>query len=546
MENKTFSHYNIIRKLGAGGMGSVYLAEDQDLPRRVALKFLPPEYTKDKTLKERFFREARATAALEHPNIITIFEAREFEGQPFIAMQYINGPTIGELIDERGKIDIAESVSIITKVLDTLEDTHKNGISHRDIKPSNVMLKDGKFVRVIDFGIAKAQTDPQLTAVGTAFGTPAYMAPEQFSAQPDANNALFDIYATGVTFYYMLCGRLPFEANNPYQIRDDKMSKIPAKPSEHTPSISPELDRVILKSLARKPEERYQSAKEMEDAILAAMKSDATMVIQESDGGEKATVMIETSDENKPPSKPKGMLIGIAGAIAALAVTFYFASCPLLGINCAEITPPITALNAPTLYSPLSGERLGTPNPTFVWGSVAEADGGYALEYASSSSFDQPTKVNNITDTTYTVIANLSNGQYFWRVQSTDTQGRLSEFSQAVAFAIDFASDQPPVKPAIDTAVAKTESSEIISIDPAAPLVDVVVASIPPLAQIYVDGQIQKDKQTPKTISIRAGQHTIKVRWEEIDEEMSKTVDIKAGADNRIIFNYQDNTITVK
>ena len=101
------------------------------------------------------------------------------------------------------------------------------------------MLKDGKFVRVIDFGIAKAQTDPQLTAVGTAFGTPAYMAPEQFSAQPDANNFLFDIYATGVTFYYMLCGKLPFEGNNPYQIRDDQTTKTPANPSVHTPRISP-------------------------------------------------------------------------------------------------------------------------------------------------------------------------------------------------------------------------------------------------------------------------------------------------------------------
>ena len=548
MENKTFSHYNIIRKLGSGGMGSVYLAEDQDLPRRVALKFLPPEYTKDKTLKERFFREARATAALEHPNIITIFEAREFEGQPYIAMQYINGPTIGELIDERGKIDIAESVSIITKVLDTLEDTHKNGISHRDIKPSNVMLKDGKFVRVIDFGIAKAQTDPQLTAVGTAFGTPAYMAPEQFSAQPDANNALFDIYATGVTFYYMLCGRLPFEANNPYQIRDDKMSKTPLKPSEHTPNISPELDRVILKSLAKNPEERYQSAKEMEDAILAAMKSDATIAIQKSDSGEKATVIIETSDEKKPPSKPKGMLIGIAGAIAALAAIFYFASCPLLGINCTVLDPVLTKLKAPTLYSPLSGEQLQTPNPTFVWGSVAEADGGYALEYASSSSFDQPTQVNNITDTTYSVIANLSNGQYFWRVQSTDTQGRLSEFSQAVAFAINIAPGTPSVTPAKDTVIAKTERTEIISpaVDLAAPMVDVVVASLPHLAQIYVDGKPLKDKQTPKTISIRAGQHTIKVRWEEIGEEMSKNVVIKSGVENRIMFNFQDGTIIVK
>ncbi|MCH7947365.1 MAG: serine/threonine protein kinase [candidate division Zixibacteria bacterium] len=545
MENKTFSHYNIIRKLGSGGMGSVYLAEDQDLPRRVALKFLPPEYTQDKTLKERFFREARATAALEHPNIITIFEAREFEGQPFIAMQYINGPTIGELIDQRGKIDIAESVSIITKVLDTLEDTHKNGISHRDIKPSNVMLKDGKFVRVIDFGIAKAQTDPQLTAVGTAFGTPAYMAPEQFSAQPDANNFLFDIYATGVTFYYMLCGKLPFEGNNPYQIRDDKMSKIPAKPSVHTPSISPELDRVILKSLAKNPDERYQSAKEMEDAILAAMKSDPTMAIQKSDSGEAATVIIDTTGGKKPASKPKGMLIGIAGAIAALAVLFYFTSCPLLGINCAVVEPVITELKAPTLYSPLSGEQLETQNPTFIWGSVPAADGGYALEYASSSSFDQPTQVNNINDTTFSLVANLSNGQYFWRVQSTDTQGRLSEFSQAVAFAINITSEKEPSPPPIITNNGNTEKTSADAV-PLAPMVDVVVASIPHLAQIYVDGQLQKDKQTPKTLKIRAGQHTIKVRWEEIGEEMSKNVVIKSGVENRIMFNFQDGTIIVK
>ena len=551
MENKTFSHYNIIRKLGAGGMGSVYLAEDQDLPRRVALKFLPIEYTKDATLKERFFREARATAALEHPNIITIFEAREFEGQPYIAMQYINGPTIGELIDERGKIDIAESVSIITKVLDTLEDTHKNGISHRDIKPSNVMLKDGKFVRVIDFGIAKAQTDPQLTAVGTAFGTPAYMAPEQFSAQPDTNNFLFDIYATGVTFYYMICGKLPFEGDNPYQIRDDKLSKIPLRPSEHNSSISPELDRVILKSLAKNPDERYQTAKEMEDAILATMKADAnqaTAIILESDSGEKATVVIDTTDEKKPPSKPKGMLIGIAGAIAALAVTFYFASCPLLGINCAEMTTPITTLNAPTLYSPLSGEQLETPNPTFVWGSVAEADGGYALEYASSSSFDQPTQVNNITDTTYSVIANLSNGQYFWRVQSTDTQGRLSEFSQPGLFSINILPDTPPVSVTKDTVIAAINNAENKSpvINPNAPMVDLIVTSIPYPAQIYVDDRALKDKETPNTISIRAGKHDIKVRWEEIDEEMSKILDIPAGSKMRIMFNYQLDTIMVK
>ena len=167
------------------------------------------------------------------------------------------------------------------------------------------------------------------------------------------------------------------------------------------------------------------------------------------------------------------------------------------------------------------------------------------MEYASSSSFDQPTQVNNINDTTFSLVANLSNGQYFWRVQSTDTQGRLSEFSQAVAFAINITSEKEPSPPPIITNNGNTEKTSADAV-PLAPMVDVVVASIPHLAQIYVDGQLQKDKQTPKTLKIRAGQHTIKVRWEEIGEEMSKNVVIKSGVENRIMFNFQDGTIIVK
>jgi serine/threonine protein kinase len=519
------------------------------LPRQVALKFLPPEYTKDKTLKERFFREARATAALEHPNIITIFEAREFEGQPYIAMQYIKGPTIGELIEQRGKIGIGESVSIITKVLDTLEDTHQNGISHRDIKPSNIMLKDGKFVRVIDFGIAKAQTDPQLTAVGTAFGTPAYMAPEQFSARPDANNTLFDIYAVGATFYYMLCGKLPFEGDNPYQIRDDKMSKIPTKPSELCPGISNELDRVILKSLAKNPEERYQSAKEMQNAIEDLIGSDPTIVIRASD--DEATVILDAPPEK---SSPKKLLFGIVGTVAPLAVVFYFASCPLLGINCSTNEPvqpaetTIATLVAPILSSPADGDVLTSANLTFNWSAISGADIRYTLEYDTDTSFRQPTRIENIYNSSFALAEGLANGQYSWRIQAQDGQGGMSDFSQASVFTINVKSDTSPEKQTKDTVIAVASDKEKISarINPNAPMVEIVVASIPPLALIYVDGQLQQDKQTPKTLSIRAGEHDIKVRWAEIDEEMNKIINIRPGADNRIVFDYQNDTIMVQ
>src|SRR3990172_5596595 len=279
MENKTFSHYTIIRKLGSGGMASVYLAEDNELPRQVALKLLPNQFIADKALTERFFREARAAAKLEHPNIILIYEASIYQGQPFIAMQYIEGPTVAELITAKGKIEIEEAVSIICKVLETLEAAHKKGIFHRDIKPTNVMLKDGKYVRVIDFGIAKAATDSNLTAAGTAFGTPAYMAPEQFSASPDANAALYDVYAVGVTFYYMLCGKLPFEGDNPYTIRDLKIYKKPINPSAMASNIPPALDDVVMKAMAANPKDRYQSAQAMYDAVHGALKATQTAII---------------------------------------------------------------------------------------------------------------------------------------------------------------------------------------------------------------------------------------------------------------------------
>ena len=355
MENKTFSHYTIMRKLGSGGMASVYLAEDNELPRQVALKLLPNQFIADKDLTERFFREARAAAKLEHPNIILIYEASIYQGQPFIAMQYIEGPTVAELITAKGKIEIEEAVSIICKVLETLEAAHKKGIFHRDIKPTNVMLKDGKYVRVIDFGIAKAATDSNLTAAGTAFGTPAYMAPEQFSASPDANAALYDVYAVGVTFYYMLCGKLPFEGDNPYAIRDLKIYKRPVNPSTMASNIPPALDEVVMKAMAANPKDRYQSAQQMFDAVHSALKATQTAII---DIKEDPAVFKQSAPANQ--KKPKWAYAIAAGLV--LLVAGYFVS-PYIGKDDSDSgasdstnfeTPPLK-LSAPLALSPPDG-----------------------------------------------------------------------------------------------------------------------------------------------------------------------------------------------
>ncbi|MCH7753897.1 Flp pilus assembly complex ATPase component TadA [candidate division KSB1 bacterium] len=201
------------------------------------------------------------------------------------------------------------------------------------------------------------------------------------------------------------------------------MSKIPTKPSEHCPGISAELDKVILKSLEKDPKKRYQSAKEMQDAIEASIASDSTIVIKSNEA--EATVILDAPPEK---SSPKKLLFGIGGAVAALAVAFYFASCPLLGINCSDSgqttnQPAVTTITkraAPILFSPAGGGVLTNAKPTFIWSAISGAAISYALEYSVDNSFNQPTRIENITDSTFTLTAGLGNGQYFWRIQAQD------------------------------------------------------------------------------------------------------------------------------
>jgi len=253
--------YQILRKLGTGGMANVYLAEDQELGRRVAIKILDDRHANDEQFVERFRREAKNAAALSHPNIVSIYDRGEAEGTYYIAMEYLDGRTLKELILARGDAPIAVVVEYARQILSALRFAHRHGIVHRDIKPHNVLVDGEGRVKVTDFGIARAGTS-QMTEVGSIVGTAQYLSPEQ--ARGGEVDQRSDLYSLGVLMYEMLTGSVPFTGDTPVEIAMKHLSRTPEPPSASRPDVPRELDMVVMRALAKDPEDRYQSADEME------------------------------------------------------------------------------------------------------------------------------------------------------------------------------------------------------------------------------------------------------------------------------------------
>ena len=327
MTPETISHYRLLEKLGAGGMGVVYAAEDLKLGRKVALKFLAIESSRDPAAHYRFEREARSASSLNHPNICTIYDIDEQDGVRFMAMELLKGKTLKERIANQ-TMPLDELLDYAVQIASALEAAHAEGIIHRDIKPANIFITLKGYVKLLDFGLAKLSAEghgggdqetmsevviarQHLTLPGVALGTIAYMSPEQALGEPLDGRT--DLFSFGAVLYQMATGRQPFAGNTSAGTIDAILHKVPSPVVRYNPSIPPDLQSIISKALEKDRSLRYQSATDMRDDLQrvqrdlhltgssAANGSGATQTLNQS---ESASLKPADSSGQKVPSRP--------------------------------------------------------------------------------------------------------------------------------------------------------------------------------------------------------------------------------------------------
>lgn len=282
--------YQILEEIGRGGFGAVYKAVDTTLERTVALKVLAPHLLWEPSFAERFRQEARTAANLRHPNIVVIYEVGEAEGSLFLAMEHLQGRTLGALIEERGQLALPEVARTTEQIASALDYAHARGLIHRDVKPSNIIVDEAGRVTLTDFGLVRAADGTQFTTTGHIMGTPEYMAPEQCEPRPGATfDHRVDVYALGIVVYQMVTGQVPFRAETPLSTLRGHVDQVPPPPSEANPAITPALEAILLKALAKSPDERYERT----GAFAAALSVEIRRVIEEQEKAERLAMLHE-------------------------------------------------------------------------------------------------------------------------------------------------------------------------------------------------------------------------------------------------------------
>ena len=348
MIGQTISHYKILEKLGEGGMGVVYKAEDTKLDRIVALKFLPSHLSASEQDKSRFIQEAKAASALNHPNVCTIHDIQEHGGQMFIVMEFVDGQT---LRDKRGAISFKQAIDIGIQIADGLAAAHEKGIVHRDIKPENIMVRKDGIAQIMDFGLAKLRASgskiTRLTKEGSTVGTAGYMSPEQIQGQ-DADHRS-DIFSLGVLLYELLTGQLPFKGVHETALAYEIVNVDAAPMLSIKPDIDPNLDAIVLECLAKEPDERTQSAKQVSVDLkryrressrsrVSRITAARPMYQPSQDSGEQVVATME-------PAKKPGLLPWIIAAVfflgmVALAFLYHRETSKEVSVFRFTLTPP--------------------------------------------------------------------------------------------------------------------------------------------------------------------------------------------------------------
>jgi serine/threonine-protein kinase len=259
--------YKITAHLGSGGMAEVYCATDLQLGRNVALKILHGRFAEDEQFVERFKREASSAAGLAHQHVVAVYDRGEWDGTSYIAMEYVAGRTLKQIVVEDGPLAPQRAVDLTVQILRAARFAHRRGIIHRDFKPQNVIVDDDDRAKVTDFGIARAGAS-DMTQTGSILGTAQYLSPEQ--AQGHAVGARSDLYSIGIVLYELLTGKVPFEADSAVTIALKQVSEAPIPPSQINPRVTPELESVVLRALAKEPEGRFADADEFIAALDAA------------------------------------------------------------------------------------------------------------------------------------------------------------------------------------------------------------------------------------------------------------------------------------
>jgi serine/threonine protein kinase len=388
MIGQTISHYRILEKLGEGGMGVVYKAQDLKLNRIVALKFLPHRISANETEKARFLQEAQAAAVLNHPNICTIHTIEDHEGEMFIVMECVDGKTLREMIAD-GSMQIADCIKYAIEIGDALAEAHSKGIVHRDVKAENVMVNSKNQIKVMDFGLAKLKGSLKLTKASSTVGTLAYMAPEQI--QGGEVDARSDIFSFGVLLFEMLTGRLPFRGEHDAAMMYSIVNEQPEPIEKYLPEVSSEFLHIFNRALEKDPEERYQTVRDMVIDLRRLKKNTSRVsrlvpTIQHSEDPDQST-RLSSKGLFHPPKKHLAILLVSAFVVVCATVVV------LLNSRSPELNPD---MKTSTLPIPFQNVRFGNVSKDGLWLVFpASDDKGKWDVYGMNMSKGQPRNITN-------------------------------------------------------------------------------------------------------------------------------------------------------